>query len=83
MLVRYEDLEILINNTCNMVDRQEFQMRITRKGKVYQFILEGYRTDPDEPVTWRLHLQDQKKIVGSMRNVDLYRDVIELMEKAV
>lgn len=83
MQLTYEDLEIIINHTYNKTDRQEFTMKVTRRGKSYRFFLEGYKTDPDKPGVWKLHLlgTEFKKVVASMMDKDLYRDVIELIER--
>jgi len=85
MQIRYEDFDITINHSYNMIDRQEFTMKIIYKGKGHRFLLEGYRTDPDKPGIWKLHLlgTQHKKIVASMINKDLYRDVLELIGKVV
>lgn len=83
MLIKYEDLEIYIEKTLDMRDRQEFVFKVERKGKKAQFFLEGFKPDEETSAKWKLYLTGTKlvKEILSMENKMLYQDVIEMMEK--
>lgn len=82
MNLKYEDLELYVEKTLDMIDRQEFMMKVNRNQKKVQFLLEGSKPDIDEPAQWRLSIPGTKlvKEIVSMRNEDLYRDIVEMME---
>lgn len=82
MNLKYEDLEVYVEKTLDMIDRQEFMMKVNRKQKKVQFLLEGSKPDLDESAKWKLSIPGTRlvKEIISMRNEDLYRDIVEMME---